>query len=67
MTKIKIRKADSLFSNYIRRRADWKCEACGKDYLTNKQGLHCSHYWGRGRENTRFDPEIVLLSVTIII
>ncbi len=20
-------------------------------------GLHCSHYYGRGKENTRFDPD----------
>lgn len=55
--KIKIRKADVLFSKYIRQRDGWKCQACGKNYKENPQGLHCSHYWGRGRENTRFDPE----------
>ena len=57
MFKARLRKADILFSEYIRRRANWKCEACGKDYLNNHQGLHCSHYWSRRREATRFDPE----------
>lgn len=55
--KIKLRKADVEFSKYIRSKANWKCEACGKDYRENPQGLHCSHYFGRGRENTRFDEE----------
>src|SRR3990167_8799398 len=54
---IKIDKADKLFSQYIRQKAAWKCEYCGKDYSDNKQGLACSHYWGRRRENTRFDPD----------
>ena len=60
MFKTKDRKTDILFSRYIRTRDGWRCLACGensKDYSENKQGLHCSHYWGRGRENTRFDPE----------
>lgn len=55
--KIKIRKADKLFSNYIRQRDNWTCQADEKDFKNNPQGLHCSHYWSRGRENTRFDPE----------
>jgi hypothetical protein len=58
--KVKERKTDKLFSDYIRARDGWRCLACGeisKDYRQNKQGLHCSHYWGRGHENTRFDPE----------
>lgn len=53
--KIKIRKVDTLFSNQVRERANWKFESCHKDYRNNRQGLHCSHYFGRGRENTRFD------------
>lgn len=64
MFKTKERKTDLLFSRYIRARDDWRCLACdlekeegSKDYSENKQGLHCSHYWGRGHENTRFDPE----------
>jgi len=59
MKRGKTRKTDEMFSNYIRTRDGWKCLACAKskDYSNNRQGLHCSHYWGCGRENTRFDVE----------
>ena len=53
--KIKIRKTDSIFSLQVRAKAGWLCESCGDGYGNNPQGLHASHYWGRGRENTRFD------------
>lgn len=58
--KIKLRNTDRLFSKYIRSRDGWKCLACrerSKDYREDGQGLHCSHYWGRGHENTRLDPD----------
>ena len=55
--KTKIDPADKVFSEFIRTRAGWKCEYCGKDYSNNGRGLHCSHYWSRSRENTRYDPE----------
>ena len=53
--------ADDVFSIYIRAR-DTKCARCRKPGLPNKQGLPVltldnSHFWGRGRENTRFDEE----------
>jgi hypothetical protein len=60
---IKERKTDKMFSDLIRARDNWQCLACleekgeSKDYSENKQGLHCSHYWSRRHENTRFDPE----------
>lgn len=57
MFRVKLRATDKLFSQYIRQRANWKCEACGKNYKDNPQGLHCSHYYGRGREATRFEPD----------
>lgn len=62
MFKVKERKSDKLFRNYIRTRDGWRCLACdlekgSKDYSENKQGLHCSHYWSRRHENTRFDSE----------
>jgi hypothetical protein len=47
--KIKRDPADKLFSEYIRKR-DGRCVRCGK-----KEGLQCSHFWGRAREITRFD------------
>lgn len=60
---MRLRKTDILFSEYIRTRDGWVCLACmaergySKDYSFDSQGLECSHYWGRDRENTRFDPE----------
>ncbi len=57
MWKTKIDKADQVFSLYIRELAEWKCEYCGKDYSDNHQGLNTSHYFSRGKEATRFDPD----------
>ena len=56
MFRIKLRPTDRLFSKYIRKRDDYTCQRCRKTYEPNAKGLECSHYWGRGRENTRFDP-----------
>ena len=55
--RIKIRQADKQFSLYIRNRDEWKCNRCLKQYDEGSQGLHNSHFWSRGRESTRFDPE----------
>jgi len=55
--KVKLRPTDKLFSKYIRKRDNFTCQRCGTVYSDGGRGLHCSHYWGRGRENTRFDPE----------
>lgn len=56
---MKIDKADQAFSWYIRSR-DRKCMRCSSPVLFNDKGLpvshHNSHYFGRGRENTRYDP-----------
>lgn len=57
MGKIKIRPSDKLFSQYIRTRDDWTCQRCYKTYEPPTQALHCSHFQGRGKESTRFDPE----------
>ena len=59
--KIKIDKADQEFSLYIRRR-DKKCVRCGSPGKPDKDGnpvvgLQNSHYFGRGKESTRFDPQ----------
>lgn len=54
--KAKIDPADRAFSLWIRSRANWTCERCGKKYLPPTSALHCSHFVGRGKENTRFDP-----------
>ena len=49
-----LKKADSLFSAFIRAR-DGKCVKCGK--RPPEVQLQCSHFWARGRKNTRYDPE----------
>lgn len=54
--KIKSDRADKYFSLYIRTRDNWTCQRCGKAYPEGSQGLHCSHFQGRRKENTRFDP-----------
>ena len=55
--RVKLRPADVLFSKYIRERAGWRCEYCNKDMSDRKQYLQNSHYYGRGKESTRFDPD----------
>lgn len=59
--KIQTDKADRIFSLYIRSRQG-KCARCGKKGQLNKEGLPViglenSHYFGRGKESTRFDPD----------
>jgi len=59
---IKLRPNDTLFSNYIRAKAGWKCQKCGKLCKVNGMWiakLEASHYMGRRKESTRFDPENV--------
>ena len=54
MPKISIKSQDRHFSKLVRTRAGWKCECCGKQYLENAQGLHCSHFFGRRSRATRW-------------
>lgn len=60
MGAIKITPADKAFSEYIRTRDNWTCQRCGKQYdplvPTDRMALHCSHFKGRGKEATRFEP-----------
>lgn len=60
--KIKIDKADRVFSQYIRLR-DGECKRCHSRVRLNEKGLpvshNASHFFGRGKEATRFDPENV--------
>ena len=51
--KVKFRAADKNFSRYIRRRE--ACEICGRMDIK----LEASHYFGRAKESTRFDPRNV--------
>lgn len=48
--------ADILFSKLIRKRAGYRCERCGKQYLSNDTGLHCSHHHTRSRRRSRYTP-----------
>lgn len=54
--KVKIDKADRVFSLYIRTRDEWKCKRCMKQYTPPTNALQCSHFVGRRKEATRFDP-----------
>lgn len=54
--KTTIRQSDKLFSFYIRTRDNWTCQRCGKQYTPPTNALHCSHFQGRRKENTRFNP-----------
>lgn len=58
---LKLDKADTTFSKYIRLR-DKRCVRCGRMGHMNADGepingLQCSHFFGRSKESTRFDPE----------
>ncbi len=53
---VKIDPADKAFSLYIRTRDNWTCQRCGKRYEPPTNALHCSHFKGRGKEATRFEP-----------
>jgi hypothetical protein len=51
--KIRRDKLDTLFSIFIRLRAGGKCEYCGGA----SDRLECSHFHGRRKIATRFDPD----------
>jgi len=58
---IKLDAADKTFSLFIRLR-DKACVRCGRQGEDDRNGdaiigLQCSHFFGRGNESTRFDPE----------
>lgn len=46
---------DKLFSEIVRRRANWSCEYCLKDFSLRRGILDCSHYITRGNKRTRWD------------
>lgn len=56
--KVKIDQADKLCSQYVRLR-DGCCLRCFSQVKKNQRGLpishQCSHFQGRGKENTRFN------------
>lgn len=57
---MKIDAADKAFSQWIRLR-DMKCMRCHSPVQLNDSGVPIthqnSHYFGRGREGTRFEPD----------
>ena len=53
---IKRTKYDIVFSKYVRARARYCCQRCGRQYADNSAGLHCSHYHGRRIWATRLHP-----------
>lgn len=53
----KIRPTDTLFSRWVRIR-DGHCMFAIRCYgVAEYADLQCCHFWGRGRESVRFDPE----------
>ena len=54
--KIKLRRADTLFSLYLRKKRGYRCEYCGGFWPEGK-GLTLSHFWTRAKESVRFDEE----------
>jgi len=55
--RVKIDAADRYMSLFVRWRDDWKCQRCGRQYQPGDSGLQNSHFHGRGKEATRFDPQ----------
>ena len=55
--KIKLDPLDILFSQYIRTKAGWKCERCLRRFKPPTASLQCSHFHGRRKKSTRWDPE----------
>ena len=54
--KIKLRRADTLFSLYLRKRRGYRCEF-DNAFFREGRGLTVSHFWSRGKESVRFDEE----------
>lgn len=51
--------ADTSFSNIVRERDGWACQypGCTNRYTPPTQALHNSHFYSRGKWNTRYDME----------
>lgn len=55
--KAKIDPADKAFSWWVRSRDGWECQRCHAQHPPPTRALHCSHFHGRGKESTRFNPD----------
>jgi 5-methylcytosine-specific restriction endonuclease McrA len=53
---IKPRRADTLFSLYLRKKRGYVCEKCAR-FFPGGKGLTVSHFHGRRKESVRFDEE----------
>ena len=47
---------DNIMTQIVKARDNHTCQRCGS-YLPKSKGLHNSHYFSRGRWNTRYDLE----------
>jgi len=69
MLRIKLRKTDKLYTRLIRFKYDYTCQACGRKYsaynTVKLANLGVSHYFGRGKESTRFDDNNVTLACNL--
>ena len=55
--RLKRTPGDKWFSDCVRIAVNWTCENCQRPFGGRAQGLHCSHWIGRGISYaTRFDP-----------
>jgi hypothetical protein len=59
--KIKRLTADKHMSDALRRKANWTCQRCDKDYSEKPQGLQLSHFISRANWSVRFDPKVALV------
>ena len=66
--KVKLRPTDRLYTKYIRLRYNYTCQnpKCRRIYHRDDcHNLGVSHFYGRGRENTRFDDDNCLPFCTL--
>ena len=64
--KVKLRKTDTLFTKLMRLKYNYKCVKCGRVYAPDDcRNLGVSHYFGRGKESTRFDEDNCDLLCTV--
>ncbi len=52
--KVKLRRADVLYSQYLRKKRKYLCEYCGR-FFSGGKGLTVSHFYSRRKESVRFD------------
>ena len=57
MFGIKRNTTDALFSELVRRKANWTCERCGGNFENQKEIFDCSHFYSRKNRAVRFDFE----------